>query len=100
MMFVELCRQRAGDFMQELLKPVFNTIFRCVFIPRFLLHSLLVSCDSARRASDDSLLSPDLFDKLRDLFINLLNSPDVRKTKTQLLVSMHALTLFTCPLQA
>ena len=55
-MFVELCKQRAGDFMQELLKPMFNTIFR---------------------ASDDSLVSPDLFDKLRDLFITLLNSADV-----------------------
>ena len=29
------------------------------------------------RASDDSLVSPDLFDKLRDLFITLLNSADV-----------------------
>ena len=55
-MFVELCKQRAFDFMQELLKPMFNTIFR---------------------ASDDSLVSPDLFDKLRDLFITLLNSADV-----------------------
>ncbi len=41
-MFVELCRQRAGDFMQELLKPVFNTIFRCVCIPRLVMLSLLV----------------------------------------------------------
>lgn len=55
-MFVELCKQKAGEFMQELLKPLFNTIFR---------------------ASDDSLVSPDLFDKLRDLFITLLNSSDV-----------------------
>ena len=27
-MFVELCKQKATDFMQELLKPLFNTIFR------------------------------------------------------------------------
>jgi hypothetical protein len=27
-MFVELCKQKAADFMQELLKPMFNTIFR------------------------------------------------------------------------
>ena len=27
-MFIELCKQRAGDFMLELLKPLFNTILR------------------------------------------------------------------------
>ena len=31
LMFVELCKQRAAEFMQELLKPVFNTIFRFGF---------------------------------------------------------------------
>ncbi len=46
LMFVELCVQRAAEFMQELLKPVFNTIFRfvcCDVIPGILRQALRIS---------------------------------------------------------
>ncbi len=43
LMFVELCKQRAAEFMQELLKPVFNTIFRFKTAAAILWQALRVS---------------------------------------------------------